>query len=155
MNSQSGQTSNSLIMPGPRTCVTSMTLMMNKLSIAKSFFAVLFLFGALVQLNDPDPLVWLVIYLVAALVSIFAIRKPRHLLAPVLVFVVTVVWALTLVPAVIQHVPFTDMFGAWEMKNEGIEKSREMYGLLIIASWMALLSVSAIKKRRSMLTAQE
>ena len=125
--------------------------MMNKLSIAKSFFAVLFLFGALVQLNDPDPLVWLVIYLVAALVSIFAIRKPRHLLAPVLVFVVTVVWALTLVPAVIQHVPFTDMFGAWEMKNEGIE----MYGLLIIASWMALLSVSAIKKRRSMLTAQE
>lgn len=132
-----------------------MTLMMNKLSIAKSFFAVLFLFGALVQLNDPDPLVWLVVYLVAALVSIFAIRKPRHLLAPVLVFVVTVVWALTLVPVVIQHVPFTDMFGAWEMKNEGIEKSREMYGLLIIASWMALLSVSAIKKRRSMLTAQE
>ena len=129
--------------------------MMNKLSIAKSFFAVLFLFGALVQLNDPDPLVWLVVYLVAALVSIFAIRKPRHLLAPVLVFVVTVVWALTLVPVVIQHVPFTDMFGAWEMKNEGIEKSREMYGLLIIASWMALLSVSAIKKRRSMLTAQE
>ena len=132
-----------------------MTLMMNKLSIAKSFFAVLFLFGALVQLNDPDPLVWLVVYLVAALVSIFAIRKPRHLLAPVLVFVVTVVWALTLVPVVIQHVPFTDMFGAWEMKNEGIEKSREMYGLLIIASWMALLSVSAIKKRRSMLTVEE
>jgi hypothetical protein len=35
------------------------------------------------------------------------------------------------------------MFGAFEMRTVGIEESREMYGLLIIAAWMAVLAVRA------------
>ena len=55
----------------------------------------------------------------------------------------TVAWAATLAPRVVGRVPFSDMFGAFEMKDVGIEESREMYGLLIIAAWMALIALRA------------
>jgi hypothetical protein len=35
------------------------------------------------------------------------------------------------------------MFGAFEMQNVGIEESAEMFGLLIIAAWMAVPAVRA------------
>ena len=38
------------------------------------------------------------------------------------------------------------MFGAFEMRSVGIEESREMYGLLIIAAWMAGLAVRARRR---------
>jgi hypothetical protein len=34
------------------------------------------------------------------------------------------------------------MFGAWEMKDTGVEESREMYGLLIVAGWMVVLTIA-------------
>jgi hypothetical protein len=45
-------------------------------------------------------------------------------------------------PRVVGHVPFREMFGAFEMRTVGIEESREMYGLLIIAAWMAVLALA-------------
>jgi hypothetical protein len=38
---------------------------------------------------------------------------------------------------------FRSMFSAWEMENAGIEESREMYGLFIVAVWMAAISVAS------------
>jgi len=35
------------------------------------------------------------------------------------------------------------MFTEFEMKNAGVEESREMYGLLIVAAWMAAVAVAA------------
>ena len=99
----------------------------------------LFIFGAGVQVNDPDPLLWIIVYLVAAVTCIVAHYKPAFIALPAVVGVASVVWAATLAPSVISQVPFGDMFGAWEMENEGIERSREMYGLVIIAIWMGVL----------------
>jgi hypothetical protein len=45
-------------------------------------------------------------------------------------------------------IPFGDMFGAFEMKNTGIEESREMYGLLLVAIWMGAVAVTAWRRRR-------
>jgi hypothetical protein len=66
----------------------------------------------------------------------------------VLLCVVTLAWAVTLAPHVVGRVPFGEMFGAFEMKNVGIEESREMYGLVIIAAWMAVLALRAQRQNR-------
>jgi hypothetical protein len=33
------------------------------------------------------------------------------------------------------------MFEAFEMRDLGVEESREMYGLAVVAAWMAVLAV--------------
>ena len=49
-------------------------------------FTILFIWSAYLQLNDPDPILWIVIYLVAALASLlFAFNKLNFLLASILV----------------------------------------------------------------------
>jgi hypothetical protein len=48
---------------------------------------------------------------------------------------------------VLGNVRFIEMFGAFEMKNIGVEESREMYGLLIVAVWMAVLTVAPVTRR--------
>lgn len=104
------------------------------------FFAFLFAFGAIVQFNDPDAFIWIVIYAIASGVCIFAAMRPAIRWPALLLGFITLVWGLSYAPGVIGNTPFGDMFGAWEMHNEGIEKSREMYGLLIISAWMFFMS---------------
>jgi Transmembrane family 220, helix len=109
--------------------------------IAALIFGVLFLIGAAVQYNDPDPLRWALLYLAAAAASFAGAlgRLPR--VVPIVVAVVSVAWAATLAPQVLSRGDFAAMFGGWEMANAGIEESREFWGLLIIAGWMGVLAV--------------
>lgn len=117
------------------------------------FMALLFVFAALVQYNDPDPLRWMGLYLAAAGACIWAWKQPQQVLAPALVGAIALVWALTLAPEVVGKVPFGEMFSAWEMKNTGVEESREMYGLAIVGGWMLVLLVQAVRLRKPRATA--
>ena len=106
-----------------------------------ALFALLFALAVIVNLNDPDPLAWVLIYGAAAWTSFLAVLgRPSRALASA-VAAVALLWAATIVPRVVGKVPFGDMFGAWEMQNAGIEESREMYGLLLIALWMAAIAL--------------
>ena len=107
--------------------------------------ALLFLFGAMVQFNDPDPLRWVAIYVAAAVTSALAAAKrvPRWL--PIVIGGIALLWAVTLAPRAFPNVRILEMFAAWEMANERIEEAREMYGLLLIAIYMA---VTAVVERR-------
>lgn len=107
---------------------------------AKYFFAFLFAFGAIVQFNDPDAFLWIIMYAVASAVCIASALKPAIRWPTLVVGTVALGWGLYYVPTVVGSTPFGDMFGAWEMQNEGIEKSREMYGLLIISAWMFFMA---------------
>jgi hypothetical protein len=102
-------------------------------------FGLLFLLGAVVQYNDPDPLLWVAIYLAASLASFGRAmgRLPRAV--PAVVGLMALGWAATLAPQVLGRGEFTSMFGAWEMANTDIEMSREFWGLIMIAAWMAVL----------------
>ena len=71
-----------------------------------------------------------------------ALRRLRWAF-PAILCVVALGWAATISPHVVGLVPFGEMFSAWEMKDVGVEESREMYGLLIIAAWMAVVAVRA------------
>lgn len=106
----------------------------------------IFTFGTIVQYNDPDPLLWMTVYTAAAAATLLAFLRRDTWWFPALIAVLTICWAATIAPRVIGHVPFMDMFGAFEMKNAGIEESREMYGLSMIGLWSAALAVVARRR---------
>jgi hypothetical protein len=108
---------------------------------------VIFIFSVVVQYNDPDPIAWMAIYGAAAVVCGLEIRRRSSWWAPAAILVIALVWGLGLAPHVIGVVPFTEMFSAFEMKDAGVEESREMYGLWIIAAWMAAVAVAAWRRR--------
>lgn len=107
---------------------------------ADVLFLLMFLMSVAVQYNDPDPLLWMAIYGAAAVACALSLarRLPRWL--PIVIALVAILWSLRIAPRVLGTVPFLDMFAAWEMKDTGIEESREMYGLLLIATWMLVLA---------------
>jgi hypothetical protein len=117
--------------------------------ILNALMLLMFVFSVVVQYNDPDPAVWMTIYGSAALACIAVMLKRDIWIFPAAVFVLATVWAATISPHVLGKVPFLEMFSAWEMKDVGVEESREMYGLLIVAIWMAVLMLRARRRRKT------
>lgn len=117
------------------------------LKIANYVMAVAFLFSVVVQYNDPDPLRWMAMY-GAALVAciLFATGRLRWYIAAG-IGLIALLWAIDWAPGVLGKTRFSEMFGAWEMKNERVEEAREFWGLMIIVGWMAVLTI--LSRRRS------
>ena len=117
------------------------------LGILSGLMALLFLFAAAVQYNDPDPIQWMAIYGAAAVVSAWAALRRSGLpsWAPGLVGLAAFVWACTIAPRALGKVNPLAMFKSWEMKNVAIEENREMFGLLIVAAWMLVLFIARLR----------
>ena len=96
--------------------------------------AFLFVSFAAVQYNDPDALIWMVLYLYAALVTIPPIFG-RHTILPALGLIVYLVWAMTLV-------------GSIDANWWDVEEAREALGLLLAALWMGVLLYCWVRQRR-------
>jgi hypothetical protein len=79
------------------------------------------------------------IYGAAAVACLLSLGKRLPWQFAVVTGIVALAWAAAIAPRVIGQVPFMDMFAEFEMKDVGVEESREMYGLLLIGGWMALL----------------
>ena len=116
-------------------------------TIANAVMLLAFVFSVIVQFNDPDPFTWVLIYGAAAVVCAFELRRLVHPLVPTGIAVAAVVWALTIAPRVVGKVRFSAMFAEFEMANIGVEESREMYGLVIVALWMSAVAVAAWRRR--------
>ncbi|RZS96446.1 transmembrane 220 family protein [Cecembia calidifontis] len=103
------------------------------------FFA--FLLFAYWQLNDPDPEIWIPVYLVAALFSALAV-KGKHPLIPLgIVIAACIVGAIYFYPeSVSDWVNYELAQKDLSMKTQESEEARETFGLLIIA---VVMSVSA------------
>src|SRR5262249_42250242 len=108
--------------------------------------AACFLFSVVVQYNDPDPIVWMLIYGLAGLACALAIAGRLNWIFPAAIGVAALAWALTLAPNVIGKVAFGELFEAFEMKDERVEVAREFGGLLIVAFWMAALTAQSLRK---------
>jgi hypothetical protein len=111
------------------------------LRVGNGLMMVVFLCAAALQYNDPDPVRWMAIYGLAALVCGLSLagRLPRP--APILVGLAALVWAATIVPGVVGRVSVGDLFESLAMKSQFVEEAREMGGLLIVTGWMVLLSL--------------
>jgi Transmembrane family 220, helix len=106
---------------------------------------VLFVGFAGLQLNDPDPLAWVAVYLAAAALGV-AEALGRGLRRGVWLFVGPVLAGVAwLAPAAVQAPPAA-ILSDWDMVGPGVEEAREALGLLIVAvwgSWLALRKAAA------------
>ena len=101
---------------------------------------VVFLLSAAVQYNDPDGILWILVYGVAAAVCVgFAMGRAKAWHASV-VAIGALIWAVTLIPGFWGQVSASDLFGSMSMKTMAVERAREFGGLLIIAVWCSLIA---------------
>ena len=117
--------------------------------IANGIMLAMFIFSIVVQFNDPDPFRWSLIYAAGAIVCVLAFLRRERWWSVSLVGLVALLWGLALAPGVVGRVPFLEMFSAWEMKDIGVEESREMYGLYLIAAWMFVVAVRAFRRQKA------
>jgi hypothetical protein len=115
--------------------------------VVNGLMALLFLFAAVVQYNDPDPLRWMAIYGLGALACALAVAGRRRPLVPIIIGLAAVVWAATLAPGVIGQVSLAELFQSYAMMSERVEEAREMGGLLIVAVWMGVLTAVGSAQR--------
>ncbi|MGK0494631.1 MAG: hypothetical protein ACJAU2_001010 [Maribacter sp.] len=90
-------------------------------------FTVLFTAGAAVQYNDPDSLVWIIIYIAAASISLLFALDKLTTLVPLVVGIACSVVFLYLYPSDFHGFDLDD----GDIKS--VELGREAFGLLIIA----------------------
>ena len=65
---------------------------------------------------------------------------------------VALVWALTILPDVLGNVSIGDMFSSWHMITILVEEEREMFGLLIVATWMGVLLIASRRRASDAVT---
>jgi hypothetical protein len=95
--------------------------------VAGTLFAIFFLWAASLQLNDPDPIQWIAIYLAAAAVSALTVLGKGSPAIPTIVGAIALVWGLTLLPDAIA--------ARFSLDDEEV---RELGGLAIVATWCAI-----------------
>ena len=105
------------------------------------FWSIVFLLFAYWQVNDPDPEIWVSVYIVAAIFCALAF-KGKHPLIPLgIVIVACVLGAIYFYPnSVSDWVNYELENQDLTMKTQQSEEARETFGLLIMA---VILSVSA------------
>jgi hypothetical protein len=112
---------------------------------ANGIMLLMFLFSAVVQFNDPDPVAWMAVYLAAAAVCLVEIRRKTPRWLPMALGVIALVWSGSIAYRV-RDVPISALFAEWEMRNLRVEEAREMYGLAIVGVWM--LTIVAVRSAR-------
>ena len=118
--------------------------------LANGILLLIFVFSAVVQFNDPDPVRWVALYGFAAAVCGLEIRRRLPLWAPAGVAIIALAWAGSLYTRA-HDVAIGSLFAAWEMRDLHIEEAREMYGLAIVAAWM--IAIVCVRWARARFTA--
>ena len=103
-------------------------------------FLVIYLLSAAVQYNDPDSLIWATMYLAAATMCVMQFSQRPSRWPPRVVLVVSMIWALALLPGIVGQVPIEDIFAPLSMKTKAVEEAREIGGLFLVGLWAAVLS---------------
>ncbi len=102
--------------------------------------ALLFIFAAVMQYNDPDVIRWIAMYGSAALACILWSFGRDKKLIPGIIFLVCMFWIVVLlVDAASGPFDFEGLIESMGMKNESIELYREIWGLLAVSLWMSVL----------------
>lgn len=102
----------------------------------------LFVVAAGLQYNDPDPAVWIAIYLGAAAACVAYGRFDKSWIAAAVVCAIAAVWGGVLVSHVLGIIKLGDLFLKMNEKGGAVEVGREAGGLSITAVWMAVLLIA-------------
>ena len=106
------------------------------MKIINLFLAFCWTSWVVVQYNDPDPIQWMTMYGLVVVVCAMAAYKKYYKPLILLGIVVSIIWAATLVPAVIDY--FTnhknnEVFENMSPSKLFIEEARECFGLILSA----------------------
>lgn len=106
-------------------------------------FGILFLVSAALQYNDPDPLVWMIIWSFAGIISIAFALNRIFFTVPLVAGILALVGFFYTYPEKFEGFEI----GAGDIKN--IEEAREAFGLLIIAIVMLVLALRGWTVKKS------
>lgn len=111
-----------------------------------SFLSFIFVIFALLQINDPDGLIWVMVYLSAALVHWEASRKNFYFVFSALACVSSLACVFLLWPSDYQGVA-----GVMRTELPQIEQARESLGMLIvfISLCIVLFASRRVKKTKA------
>ena len=106
------------------------------------FFAVMFIAFAALQVNDPDPVLWILIYGIMSVVSVMAIFEYYNRKLMIGLGILYIVYLVILFPGVSKWLQQDDKSVLFDdvmkMEHLYIEESREFLGLLICLLVLAL-----------------
>jgi hypothetical protein len=100
-----------------------------------------FILSTAVQFNDPDSLLWIAIYSASALCCLAYLLGKNIATAAGALALLALLWALSLLPAVVGHASLSEVFASISMQTRAVEEAREIGGLLLVAGWMGLLGL--------------
>lgn len=107
--------------------------------------AVLFAISALLQLNDPDPAQWFLIYAAASLVcGMSAGKASAGWQAPALVGLAALVWAVWSFTHIEGGPAWTRLTESMKAETPQIEETRESLGLILVALWMGVVMATRL-----------
>jgi Transmembrane family 220, helix len=108
------------------------------MKIFNLLFCIIFIFFAALQYNDPDPYVWMPIYLYAAVLCWQAFRGkyyPRAYIIGILVYFVYALYLFFTADGVLEWLNKHDaqnIAGSMKADKPWIEQTREFFGLVIL-----------------------
>jgi len=112
--------------------------------IIKLGLGFIYLVFAAVQYNDPDPLLWILVYCLVAGILIYGAFAKVSKKIPLVILVLLGSFSLTLLPGFIEWVGLPEkqeIFGEMVYKKPYIEETREFLGL-----WIAWFGVFYLYK---------
>ncbi|MFT7033331.1 MAG: hypothetical protein ACJA2S_001837 [Cyclobacteriaceae bacterium] len=121
------------------------TLSNTHMKFLKIFFGVLFLLFVIVQYNDPDPLLWMVIYGIASVVFFLSAANIYYKKVTLGLIITGALYSLIYIPGVYDW--FTigqagELVASMKVDKPYVEESREFFGL-----WIALLAIIFLYKK--------
>ncbi len=128
------------------------------MKIFNMVFCLLFIFSAALQYNDPDPYVWMPIYLYGAALCWLALRGkyyPRAYIAGILVYLAYALYLFFAKDGVLDRFNKHDaenIAQTMESDKPWIEETREFFGLVIL---IAVLFVNYIHAKRKTITKKQ
>ena len=119
------------------------------MKIVNWIFCCLFFLSAVFQYNDPDPVIWILMWGAAGAACLFFGIGKLPMALPVAMAAIGLIWALALFPKILEtsaDIRWREVFMQASMSNITVEWVREMGGLLIISAWMGVLVFLKRKK---------
>jgi hypothetical protein len=121
--------------------------------VVNFLLAIVFLVFAFLQINDPDPLIWILIYGAMAVVCVMAIFSYYPLRFMILLLVAYVGYSFFYIDGVTEWLKQENKAALFDnvakMEHLYIEESREFLGLMICIGVLIMYIVMARKRRAS------
>ncbi len=125
------------------------------MKILNIFFSVVFLISAILQYNDPDPYIWIPIYLYGAILCWLAARNkfyPTAYIIGIIGFAAYAVYFFFTENGVLDWITkhnAENIAGSMKASTPWIEDTREFFGLVILIIALTINWIYVAKKRKS------